>query len=151
MGDLYELNHLLEHGSKPIISLNRPVGVIKAGGGKIALGCDGGLICLINQNDSLEVKNLMISNKPIRSLELTKDGKTLFVALGNEKIQVIDVETMQPRTQLVSVQEMIACMALSEDGKTLAVGTSQGSVVLWNLEDLQVKTILPAGSHSHSN
>lgn len=150
-GDLYELNHLLEHGSKPFISLDRPVGVIKAGGGKIALGCDGGLICLINQNDSLEVKNLMISNKPIRSLELTKDGKTLFVALGNEKIQVIDVETMQPRTQLVSVQEMISCMALSEDGKTLAVGTSQGSVVLWNLEDSQVKTILPAGSHSHSN
>jgi len=77
--------------------------------------------------------------------------KHFLLRWGMKKIQVIDVETMQPRTQLVSVQEMIACMALSEDGKTLAVGTSQGSVVLWNLEDLQVKTILPAGSHSHSN
>jgi len=104
-------------------------------------------VCLfkIDASTGEVLSNIRFSNKPIRRIEVSSDNKLLFVAGGNETVEVFDCTTFKLICKLTSFREMVSCISLSPDGKTLAVGTCQGNITLWNTSDFQIKSVLPAG------
>lgn len=113
--------------------------------GKNLVATSEGTLHLIDSSKSQCLQSFKISDKPLRHIEISNDEKTLFIAAGNESVQVRSAITGELIYKLVSVNEMVSAITLSPDGKTLAVGTCQGNVTLWNTSDFQIKTIIPAG------
>lgn len=150
-GDLLELGTDSTLPPKVLCSVNSEIEVIRQANGVIAIGTSDGFVHVYPEGAKGIKKVFSVGNKPMRNLEISTDGKRMFFSLGNERIQMVDLVTLNPISHLTATPEMVSAMAISNDGKTLAVGSSQGNVVLWNLEDFQVLAILPAGVHSTFN
>src|SRR5262245_24764442 len=69
----------------------------------------------------------------VAELAITPDGKKLFTALQNGKIEVWDVSASRMEGVFADLQEPILGLALSRDGKRLAAGGERGLVKVWDI------------------
>jgi eukaryotic-like serine/threonine-protein kinase len=66
-------------------------------------------------------------------LVITPDGKKLYIALQDGKIEVWDVSASRMEGVFADLQEPILGLALSRDGKRLAAGGERGLVKVWEI------------------
>ncbi len=66
-------------------------------------------------------------------LAITPDGKKLFIALQNGKIEVWDVIASRMEGVFADLQEPILGLAISRDGRRLAAGGERGLVKVWEI------------------
>ncbi len=70
----------------------------------------------------------------ITSIAFSPDGRILAVGWGgwqNNRIQLLDAETLQPRETLIGHTEDITDLSFSPDGRTLASASYDGTMLLW--------------------
>ena len=70
----------------------------------------------------------------VTSVAFSPDGRTVAVGSSgwqNNRIQLLDTETLQPLETLVGHVEDITDLAFSPDGKTLASASCDGTILLW--------------------
>jgi WD40 repeat protein len=83
------------------------------------------------------------------SVALTRDGKTLAVALPNNKIQLWDVQTGNEIRQIQGAQNSVGSLLFSPDGKMLATRGNDRAIHLLDPETgneiRQIKPIQPKG------
>lgn len=70
----------------------------------------------------------------ITSIAFSPDGRILAVGWGewaNNRIQLLDLKTLQPLNTLVGHTEDITDLSFSPDGRTLASASYDGTMLLW--------------------
>ena len=73
----------------------------------------------------------------VTSVAFSPDGRILAVGWSgwrNNRIQLLDAETLQPRETLVGHTEDITDLAFSPDGRILASASCDGTILLWEIE-----------------
>ena len=76
-----------------------------------------------------------VHNGTIRSVEFSKDGKTMVTASGDNTLILWDVTGPEPRRRgppLIGHRGAVLQTAFSPDGKFLASGSEDRSVLLWD-------------------
>ena len=84
-----------------------------------------------------EHKAVLQYSDSVTSVAFSPDGKILAVGWGgwqNNRIQLLDAETLQPRETLAGHIEDITDLAFSPDGRILASASCDGTILLWEIE-----------------
>src|SRR5215510_13366991 len=69
----------------------------------------------------------------VSELAITPDGKKLFIALQDGKIEIWDVSASRMEGVFADLEEPLLGLALSRDGKRLAAGGERGLVKVWEI------------------
>ncbi|MDI1480468.1 WD40 repeat domain-containing protein [Polyangium sp. y55x31] len=116
-------------------------------GQRIAGGCDGGPLCVVDVNSGAEQMKIALQDAGISSLSVTADGKTLAVRPWDATVRLLDLEKGTLRSTL-TLPDDEGEIGFSRDGKLLGAGGK--TVRVWNIETGQIvrEETLPAAASS---
>lgn len=104
-------------------------------GSLIASGGDDAMVRVWKSGAAEPVAQLKYDGKWVRSLQFSKDGKTLAVGgTGDLTIDLWDARTFQRAGKLKGSGSDFLHLNYSPDGKFLAAATRDGIIRMWNLE-----------------
>ena len=82
-------------------------------------------------------RTLFGHKKPIRSLAIGRDGKT--IASGSHKIKLWNLYTGEPFQTLFGHKEWVYCLAISPDSRTVISGSEDKTVRIWDIKTGQLR------------
>ncbi len=94
-----------------------------------------GVIGVMGVGDMAVRKHVKLSDKSVRSLDISRDGKHLAVGLSDASLRILDLETMSPLHSFLSHTNSVFSVAYSPDGHFLLSAGRDARFKVWDIRN----------------
>lgn len=94
-----------------------------------------GVIGVMGVGDMAVRKHVKLSDKSVRSLDISRDGKHLAVGLSDASLRILDLETMSPLHSFLSHTSSVFSVAYSPDGHFLLSAGRDARFKVWDIRN----------------
>ncbi len=102
---------------------------------KVYLAFGDGVIGVMDVEDMTVRKHVKLSDKSVRSLDISRDGKHLAVGLSDASVRILDLETMSPLHSFLSHTSSVFSVAYSPDGHFLLSAGRDARFKVWDIRN----------------
>lgn len=89
---------------------------------------------ILKEIDGKELYRKKVSEKPIRALDISPDGRSFAVGGADKSIHLFELLTGNPLKKLEGHNGWVRCLRFSSDGKSLASGSDEKAILLWDVD-----------------
>ncbi len=108
---------------------------IRIFGEKVYLAFGDGVIGVMDLVDMAVRKHVKLSDKSVRSLDISRDGKHLAVGLSDASVRILDRETMTPLHSFLSHTSSVFSVTYSPDGHFLLSAGRDARLKVWDIRN----------------
>tara|TARA_B100000767_G_C19764995_1_gene537086 strand:+ start:656 stop:1573 length:918 start_codon:yes stop_codon:yes gene_type:complete len=99
-------------------------------------------VCSLDTLSLIQIKKL--TNEKVRNIDFNYTTSEIAVALGDHKVLVFDLQTLDHKTDFMAHQSAVYVVRYSPDGKFLLTGGKDAHLNIWNVENYEVIRSIPA-------
>ena len=99
-------------------------------------------VCSLDTLSLIQIKKL--TNEKVRNIDFNYTTSEIAVALGDHKVLVFDLQTLDHKTNFMAHQSAVYVVRYSPDGKFLLTGGKDAHLNIWNVENYEVIRSIPA-------
>ncbi|MDG2311838.1 MAG: WD40 repeat domain-containing protein [Flavobacteriales bacterium] len=99
-------------------------------------------VCSLDTLSLLQIKKL--TQEKIRNIDFNYTNSEIAVALGDRKVLVFDLHTLDHKTDFIAHQSAVYVVRYSPDGKFLLTGGKDAHLNIWNVENYELIRSIPA-------
>lgn len=103
---------------------------------KVYLAFGDGVIGVMDVGDMTVRKHVKLSDKSVRSLDISRDGKHLAVGMSDASVRILDLETMSPLHSFMNHHtSSVFSVAYSPDGHFLLSAGRDARFKVWDIRN----------------
>ena len=99
-------------------------------------------VCSLDTLSLIQIKKL--TNEKVRNIDFNYTTSEIAVALGDHKVLVFDLQTLDHKTDFIAHQSAVYVVRYSPDGKFLLTGGKDAHLNIWNVENYELIRSIPA-------
>ena len=99
-------------------------------------------VCSLDTLSLLQIKKL--TQEKIRNIDFNYTNSEIAVALGDRKVLVFDLHTLDHKTDFIAHQSAVYVVRYSPDGEFLLTGGKDAHLNIWNVENYELIRSIPA-------
>ena len=130
---------ILQHHTAPIFDIKYS---LKTNCFYTASGDGHFAVCSLDTLSLLQIKKL--TQEKIRNIDFNYTNSEIAVALGDRKVLVFDLHTLDHKTDFIAHQSAVYVVRYSPDGKFLLTGGKDAHLNIWNVENYELIRSIPA-------
>ena len=130
---------ILQHHTAPIFDIKYS---LKTNCFYTASGDGHFAVCSLDTLSLLQIKKL--TQEKIRNIDFNYTNSEIAVALGDRKVLVFDLHTLDHKTDFIAHQSAVYVVRYSPDGKFLLTGGKDAHLNIWNVEIYELIRSIPA-------
>ncbi|MGY8888636.1 MAG: WD40 repeat domain-containing protein, partial [Flavobacteriales bacterium] len=99
-------------------------------------------VCSLDTLSLIQIKKL--TNEKVRNIDFNDTTSEIAVALGDCKVLVFDLQTLDHKTDFMAHQSAVYVVRYSPDGKFLLTGGKDAHLNIWNVKNYELVKSIPA-------
>ena len=130
---------ILQHHTAPIFDIKYS---LKTNCFYTASGDGNFAVCSLDTLSLIQIKKL--TNEKVRNIDFNYTTSEIAVALGDCKVLVFDLYTLDHKTDFMAHQSAVYVVRYSPDGKFILTGGKDAHLNIWNVENYELMKSIPA-------